>query len=200
MIVTITVAALIATAGSGLMGFWSRLQARAAEVESRSNELLSATAIFRNLVSGAIPAPLQRMMTPRLDPESDLRSVHLTSIGPASLRLDRPTNFALSIRPTETGQDLMLDWTDPNSGEAHRETILRGFKDIGFRFLLRTPERTLEWSANWNAPSELPAAISLTAEDAVLGPPMEIIARTHGRMPASCVLLPADPSCREGGR
>lgn len=197
VIVALAVAGLIAMATSGILVFWNRIDTQTADVRSHLDEMVALGRTLRVLASSAVPRPFRDVSQAQLAGiGGDAQSVQLLSFGPASLRLDRPTPLRLRIRGAGEAKQLVLEWDDPQSGKSLSEVVYAAAKDMRFRYFLRGTDTGPSWSPDWVAPSILPAAIGLTIEDEVLGPPLEIVVRTAGSLPAACILLPADPACQ----
>lgn len=200
VLIVLAISGLIATAASGMVTFWNRIDERSARIERHLSGFLDAQRTFRSLVSSALPTPLRAGDAfSRAGVEGRSDRLRLAAFGPVSLRLDRPSPLALIVRESAGAKNIVLEWNDPQSGDLRSETVLAGVRAARFRYIDRRPDGSIASSENWGEAGRLPTAIALAVEDDVPGPPLEIIVRTEGRLPAACVLLPADPARQAGG-
>lgn len=197
LLIVIALVGLILSLSTSLNWTVQRLDARTREETAARENLVSAARMFRALIAGAVPdlrTPVDGASTGGTD-----AGMTLMSLGPPILAFDRPEPVTLTWRPGQPEGEgvLLLRWNDPHSKVLREETILQGARALSFSYFVEDRDRTnAAWRSEWTDRESLPLAVLLRIEIPALGPALEIVERSTGRMPSACAGLPHEAACR----
>lgn len=193
-LVAMAVAGMVVLGTVGLTAFSRDVEDRLDRQASARDQIVAADAILRELVTVSVPELGGRGTT---GPGATSERLTILTSGSPIMAFDRPTPVTLAVRGRADGtKALIVAWRDGHAGVEREETAIDGARAISLSYFGAEIGGSAVWRAGWDYPARLPLAVSVRVDHPILGPPIDLVARTFARYPQVCAALPHEPACR----
>lgn len=196
VLVAMAVAGMVVIGTSGLTSLTWRAEEKFDRESAARDQIVAADKILRELVTTSVPQVGGH--DAGASPASADRFTLLT-MGSAIMVFDRPSPVTLAVRDRADGaKALVVVWRDPHSNAEREEVAIDGARSISLSYFGADPGKPAVWRGDWPYVRRLPQAVSMRVDYPVLGPPIDLIARTFTRFPQVCAALPHEFACNRG--
>lgn len=191
VLVGIAVLGLIGSLLTSILSLAVRHHQQSAETQRIGEASFAVSRLLHGLVEGTVMVHDRSLGWHSV--QGNANELIVVSMGPPILALGAPARFSLKQEKGPRGNDLLMSWRDPASGQERHEVVLTDAAEMSFSYFLNSEER---WSS---APVRSGGikAVRLMIRFTTNTNPVETVVNLPARLPASCAADPVDAHCKD---